>query len=440
MKKANMARDFTALQGRMRDVGGAYEKREDPAMGELANTLGKIGEAFEGFKRRSNAELADLRNNVSEQTQSFSEIKRSLDKMETRLSRPGAFSGQHATGDADPDSPVLRTPADFERRYSRAGGSFGGGDDERVPLADFVRGVAGIRTTESVKASLAVGTDTAGGYAVPNRVMGTIFSAMVPESALMQAGVGFIPLEDGAKSVTTAVTETIPVAAWRKELGTVAAADATFRGVVSTPRSIACVVRISRELLADGHGVEDALRLAIAQAFAKEVDRVGLRGSGTAPEPRGLLNTSGVNIVTQGAAGTALASYAPILSGMLAIRNESAPAATSAIMAPRSTFKLGGLTDTTGQPIQKPELIRDIKLIDTPQIPVNLSVGASSDCSEIYLGDFKRMYYLIRENLSIQMLNEKYSDTGEIGLLCHARLDVVVPYPKAFAIVTGVRA
>lgn len=410
----------------------------EPDIQELCETLQTINTNIDGFKRKHTNELDAMRSEIGDQTSAVNDVKRSLDKIETKLARPGAFAGGDSTA-SDPDASdttVMRTPADFERRYARQST---GPEDGRTTLADFARGVAGIRTTEAVKASLAVGTDSAGGFAVPDRVMASIFSAMVPESSLMQAGVGFVELEEGSKSVTSVVTNAIPEAAWRNELGPIAAADATFLGVVAVPRSLACVVRISRELLADANGMEEALRLAIAQGFAKEVDRVGLRGSGTAPEPRGLLNTVGVNSVSQGTDGTTLASYAPVLAGMLAIRNENGPMPTAAIFAPRSTFGLAGLVDTTGQPIQKPEMVKQLKLLDTSQIPVDLTVGTSTDCSEIYIGDFKRMYFLIRENVSVQLLREKYSDTGEIGFLCHARLDVVIPYPKAFAIVTGVR-
>ena len=80
-----------------------------------------------------------------------------------------------------------------------------------------------------------------------------------------------------------------------------------------------------------------------------------------------------------------------------------------------------------------------VRFINTSQIPVNLTVGTSSDTSEIYLGDFSRMYFLLRENLSVQLLREAYAKTGELGFLCHLRADVVVPYPNAFAIVQGVR-
>ena len=74
------------------------------------------------------------------------------------------------------------------------------------------------------------------------------------------------------------ILDTIPTAAWRAEAGAVSESDPAFRGVVMVPRSLAFRFKVSRELLADGVGIEDALKVAIAQAFAKELDRVALRG------------------------------------------------------------------------------------------------------------------------------------------------------------------
>lgn len=167
---------------------------------------------------------------------------------------------------------------------------------------------------------------------------------------------------------------------------------------------------------------------------------MGLRGSGTAPEPRGLLNTAGVNIVSQGTDGAVLASYAPILSGIQSILDADGPMPTAAIMAPRGLVDFGGLVDSTNQPLRAPALVEPIRFLGTSQVPIDLTVGTSTDASEIYMGDFSRMYFLLRENLSVQLLREAYAKTGELGFLCHLRADVVVPYPKAFSIVEGVRA
>lgn len=79
------------------------------------------------------------------------------------------------------------------------------------------------------------------------------------------------------------------------------------------------------------------------------------------------------------------------------------------------------------------------KFIATSQIPNNLTVGTSNDCSEIYLSDFSSLIYFMREGVSIQVLRELHAGTGEIGFTCHTRLDVAATYPKVLAVVTGVK-
>lgn len=326
---------------------------------------------------------------------------------------------------------VLRSAQDFRNHYQRG--------EPPMALSAFMRGVARMKTTTEATRALSVGTDTAGGYAVPHVVMPEILAALVPASSLLSAGAGIVPLGYGAKDYSFAGLDALPVASWRLENGAVAESEPTFRDLIVTPRSLSFVVKISRELMMDGANVESALQQAIAAAFAKEIDRVGLRGLGVSPEPRGLLNTVGINAVTNGAAGAVLAGYANLFSAVQAILQADAAMPTAAIMAPRSLVKLGALTDTTGQPLQVPTMLQGVKLLSTSQIPVNLTVGASTDCSEIYVGDFSKMIYGMRETLSIQLLDEAFAMNGQIGFMCHARLDVAVLYPKAFALVTGVR-
>lgn len=337
-------------------------------------------------------------------------------------------------GSKQPDS-IMRNHADFEAHYKSRST-----EEEKIGIDDLLRGVANMSTTPAVKNALSVGTDTAGGFTVPGVLMPSILAAMVPVSSLLQAGAGIIPLAEGAKTFTTAAVNTIPTAAWRAEAGTLATSDPAFRSVVATPRSLSFQFKISRELLADGQNIQEALFRAIGQSFAKELDRAGLRGTGTAPEPRGILNTSGIQSVTNGANGLALAGYANVFSAVQAILAADAPMPTSAIMSPRSLVKLGGLVDTTNQPLRVPSMLVPLKLISTSQIPNNLTVGTSTDCSEIYIGDFTNMYFAMRESVSIQLLRELYAGTGEIGFACHLRADVVLNYPAAFSLVTGIRA
>jgi HK97 family phage major capsid protein len=333
--------------------------------------------------------------------------------------------------------PVLRAGVNFKAHFAANGTQRAG---EEFGLADFVRGVAGMRSSRAVQNALSEGTDAAGGYTVPTMVLPGILEALVPASSLLTAGAGMVFLDEGAKSYTVAGIASVPTAAWRAENANVAEAEPTFRAVVATPRSLSFYFKVSRELLADSPNLETALRTAIAQSFAKELDRAGLRGSGTAPEPRGILNTSGVQSVTNGANGASLSSYSNFVSAVQAIRAADAPMPTAAIMAPRSFAKLAGLTDTTNQPLRRPPLLDTWTFIDTSAIPINLTVGTSTDCSEIYVGDFRTVQFFFREGpVSIQLLKEAFATSGQLAFVCHARVDVGVLYPSALAVVTGVR-
>lgn len=334
------------------------------------------------------------------------------------------------------DTATLRSPAAIANRMGVANI----GERPDFDLADFVRGVAGNRGKESIRNALSVGTDAAGGYTVPSVLLPGLLSALVPQSSLLTSG-ALIGLLDQGKTHRVAGINAIPTAAWRAEAGTVATSDPTFRAIDLVPRSLAFQFKVSRELLADSPNLSDGLTVAIAQAFAKELDRVGLRGTGTAPEPRGILNTVGIQSVTNGTNGASLATtaYANLISAMQAIRAADGPMPTAAIMAPRSLAVLVGLLDTTNQPRQVPPALAAWQMVDTSQIPINLTVGSSTDCSEIYVADFRNFAFFIREGVSVQLATELYAGTGEVGFFCHARVDVAALYPAAFAVATGVR-
>lgn len=440
-----MAADHAALRERLAENGSEYERRDDPDRSadaggaSLEEKLDAISECMQEFQRRTTARI---------------------DQLDARRNRPGANAGSDPEAEQRARSifldkvesgemRVLRADSDFERHYRERPNTGEQRGEPRLKtsgpaptMAQFIRGAAGMETTPEVRAALAVGTNTAGGYAVPDVLMPQILSAMVPSSALMMAGAGMVDMAgvgDGAKTYTQAIVNALPTPSWRLEGGSVAESEPTFRAVVATPRSLSFVIVANRELLADASNMSTTLTQAIGQAMALEYDRVGLRGSGTDPEPAGILNTANVNSVTQGTNGATITGYSPILSAILAVRKQNGATPTAWITSPDAVVKYAGLADSTGQPLQAPELVRRLRQYDSTQIPINLTVGSSSDCTEQYVGDFSGVYYLMRENVNIQVLRELFSADGQIGFLVHARLDTFIPYPKAFAVVKGTR-
>ena len=381
------------------------------AEANIGQVIGELNTAFADFRNKNDTRL---------------------DTIERQLEQDATVAASRQMGNFD-TKPASRFQAHYAAKPDFQASS------EPVAMQDFLKGIAGLKTTEGVRAALAGGVDTTGGFTIPSRLAPSVLDAMTAQSSVLTAGAGLTLIEP-SQTFTTAAVDTVPTAAWRAESANIAESDPAFRAILAAPKSLAFFFKISRELLADGSDISRALTTAIAQSFALALDAAALRGSGTAPTPRGLLNTAGVHAVTSGANGATLANYNKLFEAVTAILSADHGMPSAAIMNPRSLVKLGSLLDTTSQPMQVPGMLQPLKLLQTSQIPVNLNVGTSTDCSEIYLGDFTQMQFIVRENVSIQLLRERFAETGQLAFVGHVRADVAVMRPKSFAVISGVRA
>ncbi len=375
-------------------------------------------------------------------------ISRNLDLQEAGRERVEAQSAGDNTLRDQSGNPigVLLANADLRDEgkiaaklgHRTSNNAFGGETGGEGGIAAFFRGVAGGHTTDAIKASLSEGTDSQGGHAVPSWLLPGILKSLVPASSMLQAGTNIAVLQQPGDSFKVAAVDSVPTAAWRNENAALAESDPSFRGITIVPRSLAFIFKVSRELLMDAPGIDQALRIAIAQAFAKEIDRAGLIGTGTAPEILGVLNTTGINTYDMGTNGAALANYSTIVKAARTIADDNAPKPTAIITSNREAETIDLFADTTGQPLRRPPALDAMNFLSTSQIPVNDTHGTATDAASMYLGDFSLATLYMREQLSVLKLNELYAANGQIGFACHARVDLALAYPKAFCVVKGV--
>src|SRR5262249_10900342 len=147
-------------------------------------------------------------------------------------------------------------------------------------------------------------------------------------------------LETEKTSIARLATD--PVATWRAENANVTETDPSFEQVTFTAKSLACIVRVSRELLQDSVNVEQALMNAFAKSLGGELDRASLFG--VAPlEPSGLVYFNGINLKDMGTNGAQITNYDPFLDVLQLIQEDNAEAPTAAIMAPRTATTLAKL-------------------------------------------------------------------------------------------------
>ncbi len=384
----------------------------------VAKTISELGAAFDSFKARYNEKIDQLQNEVEDAHVKLAAGDMTRSTKAEQAEEPATFA---AAG---------LTPSQVKSFYIGRARASGG---DKTNLGDFLRGVAGMPTTEAVKASLAVGTDNTGGYAVPHQVMPTILDALTENSAVLRAGARILPLE-GAKSVTIAAVDTLPTPGWRDELGLIDEDEPTFRGVTMTPRSLAVICRVSRELLADAPDMDRAIRTAVTSAIAAEIDRVCLVGSGIAPEPKGIFGTVGVNASNQSGANFA---WDDVVSAWTSIAQAKGPQPTHIIVSPAVAAKMGTWLNGTGDWLLPPPLLQNLNIIHTTGVPDNLGTGSNE--SVAFLGDFGSVILGMRENMSIVRLSEAYAKTGEIAFLVHSRMDVACQYPQALATIAKVK-
>lgn len=297
----------------------------------------------------------------------------------------------------------------------------------------FLRSMVIGAKTPIEKRALAEGTDSAGGYTVPEILAARMIDRLRAKSVVFQAGAQTVPLFSDKNSIAKVATD--PVPAWRVENAEVAEADPTFSKVELQPKSLAVLVKISRELLEDSINLENVLPEILAASLASELDRVALFGTGTAPEPRGVSNFAALT------AGTAVAgpleSYAPLLRVRTALRTANSDV-SAYIMHPRDEGALAELTDNTGQPLNIPPALADVPMLTTTKMPINLGTG--TDESMILAGNWSNLIVGVRTSIRIEILRERFADNLQYGFLAHLRADVAAEHEASFAKITAIKA
>lgn len=286
--------------------------------------------------------------------------------------------------------------------------------------------------------AMAEGTASAGGVTVPTPTAARLIDKARNQARVMQAGATVVPMTSQTLTIPRLVGTSAP--AWRAENAAIASGDLTLDAVTFTAKSLAFQVKCSRELLEDSDpNIGNVIENDLAAQVALELDRVALRGSGTSPEPRGVLNQTGVTLTAHGANGTQIATlgYDMLVSaeGTVAAKNHTPNGTVLAPAVETGLRKARAATD--GQYLIPPAGL--VSRYQTNQVPTNLTVGTSTDCSEVYTGDWSQLLIGLRTGPMTFQLVERYADMGQLAFIVWLRADVQLAHPEAFAVDTGVR-
>jgi HK97 family phage major capsid protein len=329
---------------------------------------------------------------------------------------------------------------DVEAKYGKIPGKGG---------FSFGRLFQAIATKDWSKASLerkalGEGTDSAGGYLVPEEYLGEVKDRITAQTIVRRAGATVYPMATDTLNIPKISGGA--TAYWVGENAQITSSDETLDQLQLVAKLLAAMVKVSNQLLADASpSAEAAIRRDIAKVISLAEDNAFIAGTGTSNQPTGIINTTGVNEITLGANG-ATPAFDDIYDALYQVESNNG-LASSWIMHPRTKNTLMKIKDSNEQfiynvapSVKEPDSLVGLPVFLTTQIPTNLTVGTSNDCTYIIVGQFDEA--IIGERAGLEFSTDQSGTAFEYyqtWIRAISRLDFGLRTPEAFCKVTGVR-
>jgi HK97 family phage major capsid protein/HK97 family phage prohead protease len=277
---------------------------------------------------------------------------------------------------------------------------------------------------EVLKRDLVAGTPTAGGNTVAtNLLSGNMIDLL--RNKMVLPGMGMQMLSGLVGNIAIPKVTGGATAYWVSESGSPTASEQAFAQVAMTPKTLAAQTAISRKLLLQSSiDVESFVQNDLARVLAQEIQRVAINGTGTNPQPRGILNTAGIGSVVGGTNG-AVPTWANIVQLETEIAQDNADEGTLGYL---TNSRVRGRLKTTSKVSGQNGFIWEGGLNGyqaevTNAVPSNLVKGTSgATCSAIIFGNFSDLIMGMWGGLEL-MVNP-YANAAQGGVVVHAFQDV----------------
>lgn len=435
---AVMAAHMAAFTAKAQAVG-AYEKREEPSVKSVADALDKIATAFDEYKKTNDARIEAVKSGASTEAfdaklakidahiDSLGEMKSKLEKMETKLSRPGVMDGGRQDGESKEAVEYrhafldwMRAPADHERQQKAAAAA--------KQLEAKSRDGRETRSTQT-----ATSTGSAGGFALPEIIERQIARLSVDISPIRQIStVRTVGSPDYKElfDINGAGFEWVGETDTRSQTNTPDLAEVapTFGMASAKPQA-------SEESLDDlFFDVEGWLVSSAAEAIAAGEGAAFVSGNGT-KKPTGFL--AGPTPVTTADSSRAFGTLQYIASGQAAALPASADVFYDLVYSLRSRYRnnaqwvtsklvlaaLRKYKETSGQYLWQPALtagqpatFMGYGITEAEDMP---AVGAGA--FSLAFGDF-REGYLIADRVGMRITRDEITTPGFVKFYVRKRV------------------
>ena len=273
----------------------------------------------------------------------------------------------------------------------------------------------------SVTNALQIGTDSEGGYLVPDEYERTLVEALEEENIFRQMA-KVIRTSSGDRKIPVVASK--GTASWIDEEGAYPESDDSFGQVSIGAYKLGTMIKVSEELLNDS--VFD-LQSYISREFARRIgtkeEEAFFTGDGKG-KPLGILAKSGGAETGITAASSTAVTADELIDLFYSLKSPYRK--KSVWVLNDSTIKsIRKLKDNNGQYLWQPSLVAG-----TPDTilgrPVKTSAympAIAAGAKTIAFGDFSYYWIADRQGRSFKRLNELFAATGQVGFLASQRVD-----------------
>ena len=340
----------------------------------------------------------------------YDEMLAKVDAYDAQIALLDSVEAREMEMDKATSTPIATKPeAKVEDKVGRASDSY------NKIFVDYLRGIADNR---SIRNALQEGTNSEGGYLVPEEFERRVIDKLTQMNVIRRF----------AHVIRTASTHKIPVeasagvAAWIAEEGQYQGSDPAFGQVTLDAYKVGQMIKVSDELLDDASfDLEGYIADQLAKAIAVAEETAFCTGNGSG-KPTGIFTAYGGSVgVTTAAADKITADEIIDL-----IYSLKAPYRQNArfLMNDATVKVIRKLKDGNGQYLWQPAMAEGMPstLLGFP-VETTYAPTIQASAFVIAFGDFDYYWIADRTDMDIRRLNELYAENGQVGFRGSRRVD-----------------
>lgn len=269
--------------------------------------------------------------------------------------------------------------------------------------------------------ALQIGTDSEGGFLVPDEFERTLVQALEEEN-IFRTLAKIIQTSSGDRKIPVVATK--GSASWIDEEGAFPESDDAFSQVSIGAYKLGTMIKVSDELLNDSvFDLESYIATEFARRIGAKEEEAFFTGDGKG-KPTGILAAAGgaeVGVTTAGAAAITADEVIDLFYSLKSPYRKNAVW----VLNDATVKAIRKLKDNQGQYLWQPSLVAG-----TPDMilgrPVKTSAYmpvAAAGAKTIAFGDFGYYWIADRQGRSFKKLSELYAATGQVGFLGSQRVD-----------------